>query len=73
MLILSSPGGVSDWVAILVLQNQELDAMLDSSQSFQGEYCPVNLGILELLCSVMMIMILKYCQWEVIPFQRSPL
>lgn len=62
MLILSSPGGVSDWVAILVLQNQELDTMLDSSQSFQGEYCPVNLEILEMLCSVMTMMILKYCQ-----------
>lgn len=56
-------GEVSDLVSILVLQKQESDTMLDSRYSFSlGECCPVNLEILELLCSVMKIMILKYCQ-----------
>lgn len=61
MLILLSLGGVFDVVSILVLQKQESDTMLDSSHSL-GEHFPVILEILELLCSVMKLMILKYCQ-----------
>lgn len=37
MLILLSLGGVSDWVSVLVLQNQESNTMLDSNHSLFKE------------------------------------
>lgn len=63
MLNIVSLKGMSDWVSVwLALQKQESDTMLDTTHSLTlGEYCPMNLEILELLSSVMKMTILKYC------------